>query len=136
MVNKLTLPAKQNEVVNKVNELVDGKANIDLSNINTAGKSFVSGLGMPSSRYIDLTLGSNGSRYTAPANGWFNFRGYGTSVEIYRNHMHVCCMYPQPEWGAVIMPVQKGQTITILYNLTGERNLRFYYSQGSESEAN
>ena len=112
------------------------KANIDLSNINTAGKSFVSGLGMPSNRYIDLTIGAHGSSYTAPANGWFNFRGHGISVEIYRGHMHVCCMYPQPEWGAVNMPVQKGQTITILYNLTGERNLRFYYSQGSESEAN
>ena len=28
---------------------------------------------MPSSRYIDLTLGASGSTYTAPANGWFFF---------------------------------------------------------------
>lgn len=106
------------------------------TNFSQTGLSTLSGLGMPSSTFDDLTLGANGSTYTAPANGYFNFRGYGYSVEIYRDDMHVCCMYPQTEWGAVIMPVQKGQIITILYNLTGDRNLRFYYAQGSESEAN
>lgn len=123
-----------NDLSNKPD--LNGKADVDLNNTTDTGYIKMAGSSMPSSRYIDLTIGSNESTYTAPANGWFNFRGYGTSVEIYRDNMHVCCMYPQPEWGAVIMPVQKGQTITILYNLTGERNLRFYYSQGSESEAN
>lgn len=33
--------------------------------------SWLSELSMPSSKYIDLTLGANGSSYTAPANGWF-----------------------------------------------------------------
>lgn len=32
--------------------------------------SWLSELSMPSSKYIDLTLGANGSSYTAPANGW------------------------------------------------------------------
>ena len=31
-----------------------------------------SGAGMPSGKYIDLTLGASGSTYTAPANGWFS----------------------------------------------------------------
>lgn len=91
-----------------------------------------SSAGMPSNKHIDLTLGASGSTYTAPANGYFNLRGYGYSVEIYRNDLHVCCMYPQEEWGAVIMPVQKGQSITTLYNITGESNLRFYYAEGSK----
>lgn len=30
---------------------------------------------MPSSRYIDLTLGESGSEYTAPANGYFSWSG-------------------------------------------------------------
>lgn len=30
----------------------------------------LSGLGMPSGRYTDLTLGASGATYTAPANGW------------------------------------------------------------------
>lgn len=34
MVNKLTLPAKQNEVVNKVNELVDDKQDTLVSGTN------------------------------------------------------------------------------------------------------
>lgn len=114
---------------------VNTGANTDLSNLTDNGNIAMAGASMPSTRFIDLTINASGSSYTAPADGWFNFRGYGYSVEIYRNDMHVCCMYPQTEWGAVIMPVQKGQTITVLYNLTGDRNLRFYYAKGSESEA-
>ena len=34
-------------------------------------KSEISGWGMPSSRYINLTLGASGTVYTAPANGYF-----------------------------------------------------------------
>ena len=30
-----------------------------------------SGIGFPSSRYEDLILGATGTKYTAPANGWF-----------------------------------------------------------------
>ena len=92
---------------------------------------FIGHQAMPTNEgYIDLTIGSSGSYYLAPADGYFNFRGYGYSVEIYRNDMHVCTMYTQEGWGAVIMPVSKGQRITILYNLTGDKNLRFYYANG------
>lgn len=50
---------------------LDNKANIDARNFNADGKSLLSSLGMPSIRYIDLTLGASGSTYIAPANGWF-----------------------------------------------------------------
>ena len=39
--------------------------------INTYTRSDISGMAMPSGKYIQLTLGSNGTRYLAPANGWF-----------------------------------------------------------------
>ena len=39
-----------------------------------------SGLGMPSSKYINLTLGANNTRYTAPANGWVMFRALTTTT--------------------------------------------------------
>ena len=35
-------------------------------------------MAMPSGKYIQLTLGSTGTRYIAPANGWFQFNGYAT----------------------------------------------------------
>ena len=39
------------------------------ANVNnfSAGKGVLAGLGMPSNRYVDLTLGTNGAGYTAPA---------------------------------------------------------------------
>lgn len=39
--------------------------------IDYSDKSEISGYGMPSGKYIDLTLGASGSTYIAPANGWF-----------------------------------------------------------------
>ena len=47
MVNKLTLPAKQNEVVNKVNELVDDKQDTLVSgtNIKTINNTSILGSG-------------------------------------------------------------------------------------------
>ena len=37
----------------------------------TQSNSFVSGLSFPSSKIIQLTLGASGTKYIAPANGWF-----------------------------------------------------------------
>lgn len=54
-------------------DTVDSVANSNASNFSQAGRSYLSGLGMPSKKYIDLTLGASGSTYTAPANGWFFF---------------------------------------------------------------
>ena len=42
-----------------------------------------SGAGMPSSRYINLTLGASGSTYTAPANGYFSVGGNFGNVNGY-----------------------------------------------------
>ena len=39
----------------------------------------ITGSCMPSSKYIDLTLGASGTQYTAPGNGWFALRGQTNS---------------------------------------------------------
>ena len=64
---------------------VDSVANSNMSNISSAGRSFISELGMPSSNYIDLTLGASGSSYTAPANGYINVIGSGTPSSAVNN---------------------------------------------------
>lgn len=60
MVNKLTLPAKQNDVVNKVNELVDDKQDIisDLATIRSGATGNVKLNGGSSSQTISLTSGT------------------------------------------------------------------------------
>lgn len=52
-------------------ELFNNKIDIDAGNVSVSGKAFISALSMPSSKFIDLTLGASGTTYTAPVNGWF-----------------------------------------------------------------
>ena len=95
---------------------------------------------MPSSRYVDLTLGASGSTYTAPANGWVRFvykvtsqGGWGSLVNntkglwmgfpgnYYTNGMH-----------SMFVPVKKGDAYTIQYDGSTGESLRFIYAEGSK----
>lgn len=119
----------------------NGKAGVDLSNVNASGTSLASGWAMPSDRYIDLTLGASGSTYTAPANGWVVLNKVAGSDYYY------CALQVKDSSNNVIMydfrgvyrtssctpkiPVLKGQQFTLTYNATGAtRYFRFVYAEG------
>ena len=95
-----------------------------------------SGASMPSSKYIDLTLGESGSTYTAPANGWFGFakKASANGQYVYFGEMSI----PYGLSGGdsmILLPCKKGRTKTLTYNLGGTTSFfRFYYAVGSESE--
>ena len=117
---------------------VDSVANANASNFSQAGRSYLSGLGMPSSRYIDLTLGASGSTYTAPANGWFagwtstgTGNGYvafytGELFNGYANEVAGLSGYQLP----LLLPIKKGTNMIILYNQLSLVMFRFYYAEG------
>lgn len=122
-------------------ELLQNKANIDANNFSTVGKSFISGLGMPSNRYIDLTLGASGSTYTAPANGWYMIQmksnGAGQYLQLYlavhglgfETHS-----VDRSNTARLTVPVTKGKAIRIAYNFgSSEAKLfRFIYAEGEQ----
>lgn len=129
-------------------DLFNNKLDLNASNLNTQGKSLISGLGMPSSRYIDLTLGASGSTYTAPANGWFSCNCQCTQdnpsnnifFALYNNSNETGDMKwftntTNLEYKSII-PCRKGDILAIGYNAkivfvdTWERGLRFYYAEG------
>lgn len=128
-----------NDLSNKPN--LSTKADTDLSNINASGKSFISDLAMPSSRYIDLTLGASGSSYTAPANGWFFVqKTTGSSVGYIllrntSNGMVGICLSPASYFGAdAYLPCKKGDVIVCDYDMTGVTSIfRFIYAEGENS---
>ena len=107
------------------------------NNLSPIGRSYLSGLGMPSSRYIDLTLGASGSTYTAPANGWatlarrtsaanqFVELGIGNSIRFRDS---------EGESGSAAMaslPVKKGGSFYVSYTAGGTIILfRFVYAEG------
>ena len=118
------------------------KANVDADNFSTRGKGLLAGIGMPSNRYTDLTLGSNGVGYTAPANGYFSLLKGTTAAGQYINFnsyfgestQHLCSMVFSPGTGYGVggfIPVRKGDRIHISYTAAGTVTyFRFIYAEG------
>ena len=127
---------------------INGKADTDLTNITDTGYIKMAGAGMPSGTYIDLTLGANGTRYTAPANGYYTLYKIASGTNQYiqmcnvgYNNEAVTNMVIRSvgnnDYIGCTMPCAKGQQITVNYTLGGNTvYFRFVYAQGSESEAN
>lgn len=132
----------------RIGEQLVNKVDLDAQNLSTTGKSFISGLGMPSDKYIDLTLGASGTAYTAPANGWFSCNCQCTQDNP-SNTMYFVLYNHSNETGDMrwftnttnieykgIIPCRKGDILSIGYSAksvfvdTWERGLRFYYAEG------
>ena len=102
-------------------------------------KQDISGWGMPSGKYIDLTLGNTGADYIAPANGWVTIgkknSGAGQLVEI-RNISSADLAFRSEEstsnrWVMTSCPVKRGDTFRVVWTAGGELGwFRFVYAQG------
>lgn len=125
-------------------ELFNGKADVDLTNINNSGTSKGAGWTMPSRVFKELTLGATGTQYVAPATGWFYIdKRLGNTLEYFgfiNTSRSDCSQYFAPSGMNNVIglfPVQSGDVVKLNYNVSGITNhFRFYYAQGSESEAN
>lgn len=101
-------------------------------------KETVAGWSMPSSKYIDLTLGASDTTYTAPANGYFLFCKAAGDIEKYMNIVRVSDNFSveanpnrASNWGRLILPVRKGDVVSVGYSVTGDtKYFRFYYAEG------
>ena len=119
--------------INQVYEDLELKANSNLANLTAEGKSLASGLGMPSSQNIDLTLGASGSWYTAPANGWVHI-----VIDVKANgYLSVQDNYFQASGTAGYIGGRiaflKGQEFYITYGEYNETILfKFYYAEGEK----
>lgn len=118
------------------------KADTSLSNLSTAGKALASGLGMPSNRHIDLTLGASGSSYTAPANGYFCLKGNsGINGDFKISFYNQTANFRQTvsdnnwaDWVSTYIPAKKGDVVNLLYaNVTAaSHSFLFIYAEGAE----
>ena len=127
---KTSIEVDIDEIVTDLN----GKADTDLSNINTSGKSFASKLGMPSSRYINLTLGASGTAYTAPANGWIlctlglNANGWLAILNFWAQNSNL------DGYVSILRPLRKGEVFSVDYSgYVQTIFFRFIYAEGEEN---
>lgn len=122
---------------------LNGKADVDLTNVNNSGTSRGAGWNMPSSTYTALTVGASGSTYTAPANGWVIVRSGSdrTNYYIYLQNdtngfeVNPTAGTPTPFGVSAYIPVNKGDVFRLSYQNVHFDFFRFYYAVGSESEA-
>lgn len=123
-------------------ELFNNKLDLNASNLSTQGMSYIAGMGMPSNKYINLTLGASGSTYTAPANGYYNIArvvtAQGQYVDLVNNTTGYFVSLQKDTSGMIRLgiPVRKGDVLQINYTAAGGSYdfFRFFYAQGSESE--
>lgn len=99
--------------------------------------SWLSGLGMPSGKYIDLTLGASGSKYTAPANGYFSISksssasSHQVTLENDTTKLTSKCVSTienQPI--GVFLPAKKGDVVGCYHSAPTARWFRFIYAEG------
>ena len=123
---------------------LNGKADVDLTNVNNAGTSKGAGWAMPSDTFDELTVGASGTQYIAPANGYFWFQRRQMQADMLVGIINITAFFSSRVFSSantaetigVYIPALKGQTVEIAYNGNGDSAfLRFIYAQGSESEA-
>ena len=121
-------------------QALSGKADTNLGNLSTAGKDLASGLGMPSNRYIDLTLGANGATYTAPANGFITLY-YNTNADFSYCHLYngstsygTTAVYDHNALNGLYqcIEVRGGSQFSISYSGLEILIFRFIYAEGAE----
>lgn len=122
---------------------LEGKANTALSNLTDEGDIYGGKLALPSATYIDLTLGANGSIYTAPANGYFLVQkvagGGGQYLQLHnQTSEYISFNNSSGAYGLVCaVPARKNDSVKCDYTVSGNTlAFRFIYAVGSVSEAN
>ena len=130
----------QVDIDNVVSDL-NGKADVDLTNVTNVANIKMVHNAMPSGRFVELTF-THGASYIAPADGYFFMGGYGgsagTSMTLIGNGLAVAqntMNNNNSSLAYLYLPARKGNTVTA-YQYNGTVTLlRFVYAVGSESEA-
>ena len=115
---------------------VDSVANSNASNFSQAGRSYLSGLGMPSNKYIKLKSGASDSAYAAPANGYFcaKVQWKDPASFLSMNNGNVVGYCQTGTGGATVgftfVPVKKGDVVNISYHEIIVYWFGFTYAEG------
>ena len=120
--------------------ITDG-ANISALNFSTEGKKYLSILGMPSSKYINLVFGADSTNYIAPADGYFyalctNSTNGFICIQLSNVDTDIADqkqLYASYGTITMLLPVFKNNSIVLNYsNGVNCQIFRFIYAQGEK----
>ena len=103
-----------------------------------ANKTQVANLAMPSNSYTQLTLPTNPSSFTAPADGYFFSTAYAGTLAGFINFSNTNGMGNMAGVSAgnavkIFLPVKKGDIVVVNYgNLIEQTTVGFFYCEGSQ----
>ena len=125
------------EILEQVNQGIESRVKLDATNLNTEGKSLLSGLAMPSSKTIDFAWGASGAEYTAPANGYFNAGGRinsGGYIAVWNKTPNIADKRLSTANNFLTnayIPAKKGDIVQLQYaNYASSGHVTFIYAQG------
>lgn len=122
-----------------VGNTVQNETSVDVAEMSEAINDKVdlaSSWSFPSETTISLTPGATGAAYTMPDDGFLNVRAYTSSVgqyvyvgdDTYNKVAWQTSGAAVGEWAVNTLPVRKGQTLIINYNMT-QLAINFIYAQ-------
>ena len=132
------------ETVQNANLINAGRIEEKVASLIPDNSSLIAGYGMPSDRYIDLTLGASGTEYTAPANGWLCFAKQASAtnqrIALFNassqsDTMLGSCIFSSSNSQGlhIFVPAKKGDRIAVIYNAAGTNiYFRFIYAKGEQ----
>lgn len=108
---------------------------------SASDNEYMAHMSMPSTRFVNLTLGASGATYTAPADGYFCFVSAATTaagqycrliIKSSQRLRQSCYSSGAKQYIEVLMPVSKGQPMHVYYTAPVS-TFSFIYAEGAPS---
>lgn len=146
IINKMNATNSQITNLNNATQDIGGIAGISTNitalknaeNFTDSGKSVLANMSMPSTRYTDLTLGTSGANYTAPADGYICLEKTSTAANQNIRFVagdaqrSICVSNASGQQLSFFIAVQKNRSFRIDYTAAGTTNVfRFVYANGA-----
>lgn len=116
---------------------LQGKANVDFSNITELARKTIANMPMPSNEYTELTIGASGTEYTTQANGYFVVATTAKDTQRIAliNTTNGMISSLAPYYDSVVgvfVPAKKNDVIKLEYTSTTFSYFRFIYAEGEK----
>ena len=132
--------------IGAITEALNSKVDTDVGNTNATGNAVIAHYAMPSDKYENVTWGSSGDKFTAPADGYYTCTRISTTTPQYLsirtedangNALLEQAIHASGtnQYLSLTVPIAKGQRFVVFFNGSTAQNFKFIYAKGSEPQS-